>query len=191
MSLLLHSFYNKARNLADSFIASDLPLITRELFYDHTYTPIRDDATIENIISNDGGYAYRYLLKEICDDMYKGEFTYLCDSSDIDEDLTHGDFNYYVAHVSHDVPFLFACPPFPWSSIPVYLTIYDPKYQIDVKSDKAEIEICRVNKFVRDALLSEGMERKGKMIKFLTNSDRPRLDRDQIEDLSYMYPVEE
>lgn len=113
-------------------------------------------------------------IENIC--KYSGDTYFVCDSSDIDEGIEFGDYDYIIGYLNNDCPFLYQLSSEPFAMIPNRLILYDPKYQIEIDSSKPNIEVYEVNKSVRDLFYIDIFDEKVKAIKnMLKNSDRPLL----------------
>lgn len=107
---------------------------------------------------------------------YSNSTYFICDSNDIDEGVEFGDYDYIIGYLNNDCPFLYQLPSEPFAMIPNRLILYDPKYQIEIDSSKPNIEVCEINKSVRDLFYIDIFDKKIEAIKnMLKNSDRPLL----------------
>lgn len=169
LNKLMNEFYTEILSMSDSI--HSFPASIDRFLYDPRFN---DEAEFDDDIE----MLYRPIFESIDGICKYGWNTYpVCDSSDIDEDIECGDYDYIIGKINDECPFMYHRPSHPFE-FPSRVILYGFRYQIEVDSSKHHIEIYETVQSVRNLFYLEIFDEKIYAIKnMLINSDRPVLLR--------------
>jgi hypothetical protein len=156
------------------------PAKTNILIWDKRFTP---EWLIEHIQSQpddkddemwrDGGHCYQYIMDEINLLVEHWNYlTYICDSEDIKENTSRGNYSYYSGFVDEEISFLYQYS-LDGYIFPTRIIFYDEKYTFIVTNDNIEIEIYETVPKYRNLFFIPNLDDKVCQIKkMLQNTDR-------------------
>lgn len=183
MTELIREFYNV---IVSTIKASHylFPISITSVLYDPLFTPafISQHHMMDRVTDD---CFYKHLL----DEMYKisgiestsqdpfNNMQYICDSSDIEENESHGDYLYYYGWMkSKDTIAILYMKPSHIMAYPSRAIFYGPEYQIEVAEDKKEINVYEVNNDIRSrCFIINEHDRREALTDFLRNTDREEL----------------
>ena len=106
----------------------------------------------------------------------------ICDSSEINEDIENGDYEYHIIDID-DIPdcHIIYMNPSHLMAFPIRVIIFTNKYQYRLSSDKVEIEVYPTNLGLIRKMDKSNPNRFNDIKDFLMNTDRPLISKRMIK----------
>jgi hypothetical protein len=133
-------------------------------------------------IVDDPGLYYQKILYDFDVCIHGDDGKRICDSSDINEDVINGDYEYYLLDIDDicNCHVIFMSPSHVMA-FPVRLIIFTSDYQYYLSSDNKEIEAYPVNKSFLAVLDKDNPFRMDGVKEYLYNTDRPLISEKMLE----------
>lgn len=174
-----YEFFMVLQTLAS--IQKSLPAKITSIIYDPRFTPDRviDEVRREDVPPIDIPGFYQHVFADLDDTVARFDcLELITSSSELDENLEVGDFDYYAGQVTRDVAVLYMKSTHPWA-LPSRAILYGPTVQFDFSNYQVAVEAVPVNNRIRQKIMiTNPAIRKIEVKDWLRMTDRPLMNPD-------------